>query len=201
MDRRTLLKALAAFPLAGPVLAAPPRTTKEVEALQSSWKSFLPQGAQVPSPAEPVKLSKDEWKKRLAPDAYRVLREEGTERAGTSPLNDEKRAGIYACAGCGLPVFTSDMKFESGTGWPSFYESFDPAHIRNIRDDSYGMVRIEIRCARCDGHLGHVFPDGPPPTGHMAGLLPPPGRSGHDGVGGTGATARTGRHRTRGNPR
>ncbi|HEY8249133.1 MAG TPA: peptide-methionine (R)-S-oxide reductase, partial [Burkholderiales bacterium] len=119
MDRRKFLLAGAAAPLwMYPFHAhAQPKTMKDIEALQKNWKTFLAAGAQVPSATEALKLSKDEWKKRL-PDsmAYRVLREEGTERAGSSPLNDEKRAGIFACAGCGLPVFTSEMKYESGTG-------------------------------------------------------------------------------------
>ncbi|HEX6265367.1 MAG TPA: peptide-methionine (R)-S-oxide reductase, partial [Burkholderiales bacterium] len=94
---------------------------KGIEELQNNWKALLPAGTSVPSPSEPLKLSKDEWKKRLSPEAYKVLREEGTERAGSSPLNDEKRPGVFACAGCGLPLFTSAMKYESGTGWPSFF--------------------------------------------------------------------------------
>ena len=101
---------------------------------------------------------------RLSPEQRRVLLEHGTERAFCGTLLNNKHAGVYACALCGLPLFRSDTKFESGTGWPSFNVPFDRAHIGYIRDTSYGMVRTEIRCARCDGHLGHVFPDGPPPT-------------------------------------
>src|SRR5688572_29606458 len=128
MDRRTFVFALGAAPLVSLPLASisfhahgQAKTMKDIDALQKNWKTFLPAGATVPAAAEPLKLSKDEWKKRLPPQSYNVLREEGTERAGTSPLNAEKRDGIYACAGCGLPVFTSEMKFESGTGWPSFF--------------------------------------------------------------------------------
>jgi peptide-methionine (R)-S-oxide reductase len=125
MDRRTLLKALAAAPFAAQsAFAAPPKTMKDIQALQNNWKTFLPAGATVPSAAEPLKLSKDEWKKRLQGEAFKVLREEGTERAGTSPLNEEKRAGVYACAGCGLPHFTSEMKFASGTACPRFSPPF-----------------------------------------------------------------------------
>ena len=102
---------------------------------------------------------------RLSPEQRRVLLEHGTERAFCGTLLGNKHAGLYACALCGLPLFKSDTKFESGTGWPSFNEPFDRSHISYIRDVSYGMVRTEIRCARCVGHLGHVFPDGPPPTG------------------------------------
>jgi peptide-methionine (R)-S-oxide reductase len=101
---------------------------------------------------------------RLSPEQRRILLEHGTERAFCGTLLGNKDAGVYACRLCGLPLFRSDTKFESGTGWPSFNDPFDRAHIAYIRDTSYGMVRVEIRCARCDGHLGHVFPDGPPPT-------------------------------------
>jgi peptide-methionine (R)-S-oxide reductase len=106
----------------------------------------------------------EEWKQTLTPEQFRVLREHGTERAGTSPLNFEKRSGTFSCAACGQPLFTSDTKFESGTGWPSFYRPIDGA-IGTTTDRSYGMTRIEVHCAQCGGHLGHVFPDGPRPTG------------------------------------
>ncbi len=105
-----------------------------------------------------------EWKAALTPDQYHVLREHGTEHRGSSPLNREKRAGTFKCAGCGRPLFSSDTKFESGTGWPSFYAPLDNA-IETTVDRSYGMTRTEVHCARCGGHLGHVFRDGPPPTG------------------------------------
>jgi len=105
-----------------------------------------------------------EWKQTLTPEQFHVLREHGTERAGTSPLNFEKRSGTFTCAGCGQPLFTSDTKFESGTGWPSFYKPIDGA-IGSTTDRSYGMTRVEVHCAQCGGHLGHVFPDGPRPTG------------------------------------
>ena len=106
----------------------------------------------------------EEWKKTLTPEQFRVLREHGTERAGTSPLNFEKRSGMFTCAACGQPLFTSDTKFESGTGWPSFYKPIDGA-IETTTDSSYGMTRVEAHCSQCGGHLGHVFPDGPRPTG------------------------------------
>ena len=106
----------------------------------------------------------DEWRKTLTPEQFHVLREHGTERAGTSPLNREKREGIFMCGGCGQPLFTSDTKFESGTGWPSFYRPIEGA-IATTTDGSYGMTRVEVHCAQCGGHLGHVFPDGPKPTG------------------------------------
>ena len=101
----------------------------------------------------------------LSREEYDVLLNHGTEAPFCGSLLDNKQTGIYCCRLCGLPLFDSKSKFTSGTGWASFYEPFDPQHIREIRDTSYGMVRIETRCARCDGHQGHVFPDGPPPTG------------------------------------
>jgi peptide-methionine (R)-S-oxide reductase len=102
---------------------------------------------------------------RLTGEERRIILDQGTEPAFCGTLLNNKAAGIYACRLCGLPLFRSEGKFESGTGWPSFTRPFDPDHVREIEDRSYGMVRTEIRCARCDGHLGHVFPDGPPPTG------------------------------------
>jgi peptide-methionine (R)-S-oxide reductase len=112
----------------------------------------------------PVQRSEDEWRQSLSPMAYKVLREHGTERAGTSPLNAEKRRGTFACAGCGTPVFASDTKFESGTGWPSFTSPVQ-GNVAEQEDRSFFMVRTEVHCAACGGHLGHVFPDGPAPTG------------------------------------
>jgi peptide-methionine (R)-S-oxide reductase len=111
-----------------------------------------------------VAYTPDEWRRRLTSEQYAVLRGEGTERAFTSPLNAEKRQGVFACAGCDLPLFASGTKFESGTGWPSFYAPIDGA-IGTGKDLSYGMVREEVHCRRCGGHLGHVFDDGPKPTG------------------------------------
>jgi peptide-methionine (R)-S-oxide reductase len=108
-------------------------------------------------------LSDAEWRKRLTAYQYDVLRKHGTERAGTSPLNREKRKGIFACAGCDLPLFSSDTKFESGTGWPSFNDPV-PGSVETSSDTTYGMVRTEVHCSRCGSHLGHVFEDGPPPT-------------------------------------
>ena len=109
--------------------------------------------------------SDEEWRRELAPEAYHVLRKHGTERAGTSPLNGEKRNGMFVCAGCGKPLFASDAKYESGTGWPSFYAPVAPEAVTEHSDRSFFMRRTEVRCADCDGHLGHVFPDGPQPTG------------------------------------
>ena len=112
----------------------------------------------------PVTKSDDEWKKELDPKAYEVLRHEGTERPFTSPLLNEHRQGKFACAGCGLELFTSDTKFDSGTGWPSFFRAI-PGHIETKADNSLLMQRTEYHCARCGGHQGHVFEDGPAPTG------------------------------------
>jgi peptide-methionine (R)-S-oxide reductase len=112
----------------------------------------------------PVQKSEAEWQKELDPQQYHVLRKHGTERAGTSPLNHEKRQGEFRCAGCGAPLFESATKFESGTGWPSFWAPMDGA-VGTTTDRSFFMTRTEVHCAKCGGHLGHVFPDGPQPTG------------------------------------
>ena len=109
-------------------------------------------------------LSDAEWRKKLSPRAYQVLRHEDTERPFTSPLNKEHRAGTFTCAGCALPLFASSTKFESGTGWPSFYQPL-PRAVGTRTDRTLGMARTEVHCSRCGGHLGHVFDDGPPPTG------------------------------------
>jgi len=117
-----------------------------------------------PATVEPFKLSKDEWKARLSDDAFDVLRNEGTERPFTSPLNDEKRDGDFACAGCGLVLFNSQQKFDSGTGWPSFFDKID-GRVETKTDFKLLVPRTEYHCARCGGHQGHVFKDGPQPTG------------------------------------
>lgn len=140
MTRRPFLAALSALGLA-PALAR----------------------AQVRS-VEPLRLSDAEWKQRLSPAAYEVLRHEGTERAGTSPLNDEHRKGVFKCAGCELPLFASETKFDSGTGWPSFFTSL-PGAVITKTDFKLVVPRTEYHCARCEGHQGHVFNDGPAPTG------------------------------------
>ena len=115
--------------------------------------------------AEKLKLSDEEWRAKLTPEQYQVLRKHGTERSGTGCYLGTKTPGLYVCAGCDNPLFRSGEKFESGTGWPSFTQTVAPDAVTEVRDTSYGMVRTEVRCAKCDGHLGHVFPDGPPPTG------------------------------------
>jgi peptide-methionine (R)-S-oxide reductase len=111
-----------------------------------------------------VARTDQEWRQTLTPEQFQVLRKHGTEPPGTSPLNREKRDGIFACAGCGQPLFSSETKFESGTGWPSFWAPLERA-VDTTTDRSFGMTRSEIHCARCGGHLGHLFPDGPAPSG------------------------------------
>jgi peptide-methionine (R)-S-oxide reductase len=113
---------------------------------------------------KPLPQSEDEWQQTLTPDQYRILRRHGTERAGSSPLNHEHRTGLFVCAGCGQPLFDSVTKYDSGSGWPSFFAPIGDA-VDTTTDDSFGMTRTEVNCARCNGHLGHVFPDGPDPTG------------------------------------
>jgi peptide-methionine (R)-S-oxide reductase len=133
--------------------------------------AFFGLGAQAAAPVasataatDPWKLPAAEWKKRLTPAQYEVLRNEGTERAGTSPLNAEKRKGTYHCAGCDLPLFASDTKYESGTGWPSFHTPL-PGAVGTKTDYKLILPRTEYHCVRCDGHQGHVFNDGPKPSG------------------------------------
>jgi peptide-methionine (R)-S-oxide reductase len=117
------------------------------------------------SPMTKIEKSDAEWRQSLSPEAYRVLREHGTERAGTSALNHEKRKGVFACAGCGKPLFDAATKYESGTGWPSFWAPIAEDAVGTTEDRSWFMRRTEVHCADCGGHLGHVFPDGPKPTG------------------------------------
>jgi peptide-methionine (R)-S-oxide reductase len=109
--------------------------------------------------------TEEQWKQELTPEQYRILRDCGTEPAFTGKYYNHKEDGMYSCAACGAELFTSDTKYDSGSGWPSFYAAVDKAAIKEVEDNSYGMRRIEIKCASCDGHLGHVFPDGPAPTG------------------------------------
>jgi peptide-methionine (R)-S-oxide reductase len=127
-----------------------------------NWRS--PMNATAEARTFEVTRSDEEWRRMLSSEQYRVLRKHGTERAGTSPLNREKRKGTYVCAGCEQALFASETKFESGTGWPSFYQPL-PNAVGTSTDRSWFMTRTEVHCARCGGHLGHVFEDGPKPTG------------------------------------
>lgn len=135
-----------------------------VAAIGATFATF---GRSTPASAAPrfeVTRTPAEWKRRLGANRYRILREAGTEAPFTSPLNKEKRRGIFSCAGCALPLFSSATKYDSGTGWPSFYAAL-PNAIRTKNDGTLGMTRIEEHCRRCGGHLGHIFDDGPRPTG------------------------------------
>jgi peptide-methionine (R)-S-oxide reductase len=148
IDRRTML-------LAGAALGAVAATSRfgKAETMTTTEQTI-----------DWRKLSDAEWRKRLTPEQYNVLRKHGTERAGSSPLDHEKRKGIFECGGCSLPLFSSDTKFNSGTGWPSFYQPL-PDAVGTKTDKSFFMTRTEVHCSRCLGHIGHVFEDGPPPTG------------------------------------
>jgi peptide-methionine (R)-S-oxide reductase len=128
-----------------------------------AWRMTIPDPAEA-EPTPSFRLTDAEWRRRLSPQAYAVLREASTEYPFTSPLNNEHRKGNFLCAGCALPLFTSATKFDSGTGWPSFYDHL-PHAIGEKSDTSLGIDRTEVHCARCSGHLGHVFNDGPRPTG------------------------------------
>lgn len=142
-----------------PDVAVPPATPAAAPIVPSA-PSFDAQGALVK-----VAKSNTEWKQSLNEQEYYVLRQEGTERAFTGDLWNNHLEGMYTCRGCGLPLFESKTKFDSGTGWPSFYQPLDKRYVQENRDASHGMVRTEVECARCGGHLGHVFDDGPRPTG------------------------------------
>ena len=114
---------------------------------------------------EKIRKTEEQWKRELTPARYRILRQRATEPAFTGEYAHTKTAGIYRCAACGQELFASEAKYDSGTGWPSFYQAFEPARVESHEDTSYGMRRTEVTCSRCDSHLGHVFPDGPRPTG------------------------------------
>jgi peptide-methionine (R)-S-oxide reductase len=131
-----------------------------------TWKAYsaMPKDVPHPTPAFPVTKTDGEWQASLTPRQYAVLRRHDTEYPGTSPLLDEHRDGTFACAGCGQALFASDTKYESGSGWPSFFAAIEGA-VGTTEDRSLGMLRVEMHCSRCGGHLGHVFPDGPQPTG------------------------------------
>jgi peptide-methionine (R)-S-oxide reductase len=170
MNRRQFLLLVAAVPIealmrrprfAWPADAAGARS---LETIRNDWKTLLARDAKVSLSTEPLRRSRAEWKRMLSDAEFTVLREEGTEHPFSSTLNNEKRAGVYVCAGCTLPLFTSRMKFDSGTGWPSFFTHI-PGHLDTRQDFKLILPRTEYHCVRCGGHHGHVFDDGPPPTG------------------------------------
>jgi len=170
MNRRRLLQGCAAALLLG-AGTAPAQYSKRVaskdksvEELQRSWKGLLARNATVATDASPLVKTDEEWRQMLDPAAYAVLRHEGTEHPFTSPLNLEHRPGVFVCAGCALPLFTSAMKFESGTGWPSYFTTI-PGAFQSKTDTKMILPRTEYHCAKCGGHHGHVFDDGPEPTG------------------------------------
>jgi len=171
MQRRLFVIALVAG-AAGVACSRGPgerSASPESEPSSGGWPGPSAPKSYATSPPPPVgerlELSEDEWRDRLTREEFRVLRKEGTERPFTSPLNDEHRTGVFHCAGCGAPLYHSRDKFDSGTGWPSFTRPVEPGRVDTEPDRSLGMLRTEVTCARCGGHLGHVFDDGPPPTG------------------------------------
>jgi peptide-methionine (R)-S-oxide reductase len=167
MQRRRFLTALPAIPL-GWALAEPGYAAlvggKSISDIQQNWMRLLAPGADVAKTTDPVTKSDAEWKQLLTPAQFNVLRQEGTERPFSSPLNAEKRAGVFVCAGCALPLFSSLMKFDSGTGWPSFF-TLIPGSLATKEDFQLIVPRTEYHCVRCAGHHGHIFDDGPAPTG------------------------------------
>lgn len=171
MKRRQMLYSLAGLALAtagaGRAFGVAMQTAaerREEAKLQADWRSLLPKEADVTLSTDPIQKTEAEWRQQLGVAKYHVLREEGTEYPFSSPLNNEKRSGVFVCAGCGLPHFTSEMKFDSGTGWPSFFTSI-PGHLTQKQDFKLIYERDEYHCVRCGGHQGHVFNDGPRPTG------------------------------------
>ena len=140
-------------------------TATKQQDMQTDTSSMRASMTSAADTVKPIEKSDAEWKAELTPQEYYVLREKGTERAFSGDLWDYHGDGIFVCAACGLPLFDSHTKFESGTGWPSFYQPINPFNVKEERDSSLGMIRTEVLCARCGGHLGHVFNDGPKPTG------------------------------------
>jgi len=171
MKRRQFMLLIAGAPLVMTVMgrsrsawSADATGGKSLDRIRKNWRSLLARDAKVGLSTEPLRKSRAEWKQILSDAQFYVLREEGTERPFSSPLNDEKRPGVYVCAGCALPLFTSQMKFDSGTGWPSFFTHI-PGHLGTKKDFKLIVPRTEYHCIRCGGHQGHVFDDGPAPTG------------------------------------
>ncbi len=168
MKRRTFLAGLAAAALLirpwRLTLAADLPPQQSLADIRNHWKTLLAPNADIATSSAPLKHTVDEWRKLLTSQHYSVLREEDTERPFTSPLNHETRPGVFVCAGCALPLFTSAMKFDSGTGWPSFFTTIPDAFVTKT-DLKLVFPRTEYHCVKCGGHHGHVFDDGPPPTG------------------------------------
>jgi peptide-methionine (R)-S-oxide reductase len=156
-----VLSLATALPRRGVAAAGVPHSVAE---MQQGWQRLLAPNADVAMTTEPLRKSEAEWRAQLTPTQFNVLRQQGTEHPFSSPLNAEKRAGVFVCAGCSLPLFTSQMKFDSGTGWPSFF-TLIPGRLETKEDLTWIMPRTEYHCVRCGGHHGHVFDDGPPPTG------------------------------------
>lgn len=163
-SRRTLLTGLGGLALwccVGRAHAAP--TAAEVERMRKEWRDLLSPKAEIDTDLAPIRKSTEEWRKLLPADSYEVLFEEETEAPYSNHLNQEKREGVYVCRACSLPLFTSAMKYDSGTGWPSFFASI-PDHLATKEDNLLWIPRTEYHCVRCGGHQGHVFDDGPLPT-------------------------------------
>jgi peptide-methionine (R)-S-oxide reductase len=170
MNRRGFLSTLTAGATAaalsrGSRAAAPGSVPdKSLAQIQQDWQALVPKGADVATSTAPIQKTDLEWKQSLSEQQFYVLRKESTEHPFSSPLNNEKRPGVFVCAGCSLPLFSSQMKFDSGTGWPSFFTSI-PGHLATKQDFLLVVPRTEYHCIRCSGHQGHVFDDGPKPTG------------------------------------
>ena len=164
MNRRNLLIAVGLGALGTASWIKANQKSTSTPGKDASMTSDTQQTDRFPTEIQKWTLDKEEWKNRLSEEQFYVLRKEGTERPFTSPLNEEKREGIYACAGCGLALFKSNQKFDSGTGWPSFFDTIE-GHVGTKRDFKLIVPRTEYHCARCGGHQGHVFNDGPLPTG------------------------------------
>lgn len=168
MHRRRFLHLATLAAITSPIFGRPAHaataTAEELKAMQDNWQTFHTGTDALVTVTPPLTRTAADWRKTLPQDAWRVLFEEDTERPGSSPLDREKRAGLFLCAACGLPLFTSAMKFDSGTGWPSFFTSI-PGHLQSKTDYKLIWPRTEYHCAKCGGHQGHVFDDGPAPTG------------------------------------
>ena len=150
---------------APPAVASSPTTTAEPASADAPSDDINVPPDEVPQVGTQLELTEDQWRDRLTAEQFRILRQQGTERPGSGAYNDFKGAGTYHCSGCNAPLFASDTKFDSRTGWPSFYEPIADGRVGERADDSHGMSRVEVVCEHCGGHLGHVFNDGPPPTG------------------------------------